>query len=537
MINLGAKRGTRSMTSGSTRIRITLLRSLLCATTVTLLAQSGSLAQESVWSAYFEVGNKFYEEKEYAKAAQLLVDAAKEAERLIGSKERLLKCLPILNRVYIAEGKTELAQQVNDRIQTLGGTTINQDGVRTTGAIAGETPPALPIETNDSNKTQVANKQPDKKLEFTVETGTPKRKEIQADEGRTDEDPPPVTASSSSTPTVPTSKDDPEGKGLITEKEDRKKIALGGGGLVGEFRADTRVQKAIEALKLKGHCAWSKSVDVSDDGTRAITGSIDNTVRVWDLSTGKEIARLDGHEHHVNAVAFSPAGNTALSGSTDLTARLWDIDAGTEIKQFKGHTNIITCVAFAPGGARVATGSYDGTVRIWDALTGKELQKLDCGLDNIVKCIAYTPEGDMLASAGKDKLITLWRLRDGTAIRKFSGHKHEITGIDISPDGSKILSISRDLTIRLWDLDSGDELKCMIGHGDWIQKAVFISADKAVSGGLDKTLRVWNLDEGKETKAFTTGAYGMFSIDFSKDGGLALTGSDDFAFRLWKLAP
>ncbi len=510
--------------------------SLLLATTVAIIAPAGN-AQESVWSAYFEVAGKFYDDKEYTKAEQLLVDAVKEAERLPGSKERLLKCLPILSRVYIAEGKSDQAQQVNDRIQSLGGTVISEDGIQTTGlAKAGEVPPAgiqpgeSPSAPKDDSKTKIASANVDKKLEFTVETGKPQKKtEVQADSGNTgDDSSSETTASSSAKP------DDPEGKGL--QVEEKKTVIAAATGLAGVSIIDAKVQKAPEILKLLGHCGWCKTIDVAEDGTRAISGSDDDTIRVWDLTTGKEVAKLDGHEHDVNCVVFSPAGNTALSGSSDTTARLWDLDAGTEIRQFKGHSNIVTCVAFAPGGARVATGSYDGTVRIWDALTGKELQKLGGDLD-VVKCIAYSPEGDMLVSAGKDKLITLWRLRDGTAIRKFSGHQKEITGIEISPDGSRILSVSRDLTIRLWDLGSGDELKCMVGHGNWIQKAVFLGLDKAMSGGLDKTIRVWNLDEGKELRSFTIGTYGMFSLDFSKEGDKALTGSDDFALRLWKVHP
>lgn len=514
--------------------RIKLVSSLLCATSVALVAQPGN-TQESVWSAYFEVANKFYEDKDYAKAEQLLVDAVKEAERLPGSKERLLRCLPILSRVYLAEGKSEQAQQTNDRIQSLGGTVITEDGIQTTGAAqAGETPPASrPTEPaapkDDSNKTKIASAaKVDKELEFTVETGNKKKPTIEADSGNTSDDSPEAS--------TPPRSDDPEGKGLQIDKEDKKTVIAAAPGLAGASIIDAKVQKAPEIMKLLGHCGWCKSVDIAEDGTRAISGSDDDTIRVWNLETGKEVGKLDGHEHDINCVVFSSAGNTALSGSSDTTARLWDLDAGTEIRKFKGHTNIVTSVAFAPGGTRVATGSYDGTVRIWDALTGKELQKLGGDLDT-VKCLAYSPEGDMLVSAGKDRLITLWRLRDGTAIRKFSGHKGEITGVAISPDGSRILSVSRDLTIRLWDLGSGDELKCMVGHGNWIQKCVFLGLDKAMSGGLDKTIRVWDLDEGKEIRSFTIGTYGMFSLAFTKEGDKALTGSDDFALRLWKVHP
>jgi WD40 repeat protein len=102
-----------------------------------------------------------------------------------------------------------------------------------------------------------------------------------------------------------------------------------------------------------------------------LTGSRDNTARLWDAATGQEIRASRGHEDTVTSVAFSPDGARVLTGSGDRTARLWDAATGKEIRAFKGNEDTVSSVAFSPDGARVLTGSKDKTARLWDAAIPK----------------------------------------------------------------------------------------------------------------------------------------------------------------------
>src|SRR5262249_38299679 len=120
-----------------------------------------------------------------------------------------------------------------------------------------------------------------------------------------------------------------------------------------------------EVLQLKGHEGTVYSVAVTRDGTRIVTGSDDNTARIWDTETGAEILQLKGHEGTVNGVAVTPDGTRIVTGSDDNTARVWDIDTGAELLQLKGNTEPITGVAVTPDGTRIVTGSQDKTVRVW----------------------------------------------------------------------------------------------------------------------------------------------------------------------------
>ena len=108
------------------------------------------------------------------------------------------------------------------------------------------------------------------------------------------------------------------------------------------------------------------SVAFSPDGKWALSGSNDNTVRLWDCQTGKELRSFLGHSDAVSSVAFSPDGKWALSGSDDKTVRLWDCHTGQELRSFLGHSKDVNSVAFSPDGKWALSGSEDQTIRIWN---------------------------------------------------------------------------------------------------------------------------------------------------------------------------
>ena len=99
-----------------------------------------------------------------------------------------------------------------------------------------------------------------------------------------------------------------------------------------------------------GHTKGITSAVLSSDGKRAVSGSIDGTMKVWDTATGKELRTINGHEDVVTSVAVSPDGKWILSGSADTTVKLWDAASGKELRTLTGHTERVNAVAFAPDG-------------------------------------------------------------------------------------------------------------------------------------------------------------------------------------------
>ncbi len=113
-----------------------------------------------------------------------------------------------------------------------------------------------------------------------------------------------------------------------------------------------------------GHTDAISGVAFSPDGKYVLTAGSDNTARLWDRATGKEVQRFTGHTGGVISVAFSPDSKYALTASQDRTACLWDTHTGAEVRRFRGHTDEVWGVAFSPDGKYVLTGSNDKTAPV-----------------------------------------------------------------------------------------------------------------------------------------------------------------------------
>ncbi|MEG3842305.1 WD40 repeat domain-containing protein, partial [Microcoleus sp. herbarium14] len=121
---------------------------------------------------------------------------------------------------------------------------------------------------------------------------------------------------------------------------------------------------------LKGHSNSVNAVAVTSDGKRVLSGSGDTTIKVWDLTTGKELFTLKGHSNSVNAVAVTSDGKRAISGSSDNTIKAWDLTTGKEDFTLYGHSDWVNAVAVTADAKWAISGSFDNTLKVWDLTTG-----------------------------------------------------------------------------------------------------------------------------------------------------------------------
>jgi energy-coupling factor transporter ATP-binding protein EcfA2 len=136
-----------------------------------------------------------------------------------------------------------------------------------------------------------------------------------------------------------------------------------------------------ETQTLKGHESSVLSVAFSPDGKTLATGSDDQSVKLWDVSSRQNVATLKGHESSVRSVAFSPDGKTLATGSSDQSVKLWDVSSRQNVATLKGHEDSVWSVAFSPDGKTLASaggdidGKKDFAIRLWFAATDEEVAR------------------------------------------------------------------------------------------------------------------------------------------------------------------
>jgi len=169
---------------------------------------------------------------------------------------------------------------------------------------------------------------------------------------------------------------------------------------------------------LEGHTSNVLSVSVTPDARRAVSGSNDKTLRVWDVETGECLRTLEGHTDWVNSVSVTPDARRAVSGSNDKTLRVWDVETGECLRTLEGHTDGVRSVSVTPDARHAVSGSSDNTLRVWDVETGEEVAIVHAG--SPVDTVSLIGTGTRLACgtwAGRVMFLTLRNLAPGTPWR------------------------------------------------------------------------------------------------------------------------
>ncbi len=235
------------------------------------------------------------------------------------------------------------------------------------------------------------------------------------------------------------------------------------------------------------------SADFSPDGTRVVTGSWDNTARIWQVETGIAQLRLEGaHTQFINDARFSPDGTRVVTASDDKTACIWDAKTGKVLQTLRGHEQRVTSAAWSADGTRILTTSNDKTARIWDATTGKQLLVLQ-GHQQAVLHGEFSRDGKRIVTGGEDNQAKLWDASTGKELPySLQGHTASVTSVAFSPNGHRVITGSQDQTAKIWDADTGKEILTLRGHSRELTTVGFSPDGRnALTGSWDGTLILW----------------------------------------------
>lgn len=305
---------------------------------------------------------------------------------------------------------------------------------------------------------------------------------------------------------------------------------------------------AAELDRFEGHTAAVMDVAFHPDGKHILSSAgasdpgegiaLDNSLRLWNLETGRALRSMEGHTHTIFQFAVSPDGETALSASLDGSARLWDLETGREIHRFEGHP--LTNVALTPDGRRGLSGSPDSSLILWDVETGREIYNFT-GHKGGIWGLAISPDGRTAASAADDSVVILWDLETGQEIGRLETGLNGASGLAFSPDGRRIMFGAPNGTLIEWNVGTGQEINRIEGHSgsgvDGRTRATYLPDGKTVlTSGWDGTLALWDLETGREIrrlKGHDTDF--IFDIAVNADGRTALSGATDRAIIQWDL--
>jgi WD40 repeat protein len=251
---------------------------------------------------------------------------------------------------------------------------------------------------------------------------------------------------------------------------------------------------------LPRHDGAVRTLTITPDGSRLVTGGDDHTIRIWNLASGRLERTLQGHADSVRAVAVTPDGRRIVSGGTYDVVRVWDFASGQFEHTIAGQAGCraVYTMAVTGDGKRVVLGGAGAVVQVWD-LVGSRVEHTFRSGNSAVRTVAITPDGRFALSGGDGGTIQVWDLETGRPVRALNGYTKPVLAMAVTPDGRRVVSGGHDNTVQVWDIESGLLERTLWGHTGPVD-AVAITPDgrRIVSGGLDRKVRMWDLSGGEE---------------------------------------
>ena len=275
----------------------------------------------------------------------------------------------------------------------------------------------------------------------------------------------------------------------------------------------------------------------SPDGKRFASADFPGrTVSVWDAHTGVRLHTMAGHQADVWWVAWSPDNEHLGSADSDGTIIIWHEPERRRVLELKGaHRR--AGFGWSPDGRRLAAANSASTVAICDAGTGKVLQTLP-DQPNVTSAI-WSPDGKRLATLSQDRGITVWDDTTGKELKRLPVYQPEDFpgSLSWSPNGRRLALSRLDLAISVWDIDSGRE-QVLRGHTGSHISTVCWSPDgsrlASAERGWNGTIKIWNANSLGESQSPSIASFSeQTNLAWSPDSRMWAAAHQDRMIRIW----
>ncbi|KAI8579143.1 hypothetical protein K450DRAFT_242969 [Umbelopsis ramanniana AG] len=289
---------------------------------------------------------------------------------------------------------------------------------------------------------------------------------------------------------------------------------------------------------LRGHEGNVKCVRfIGEEGRGVVSGSSDNTLRIWDTETAECTNVLRGHKSRIWDVSSTKLGDYVASASGDGTVKVWDLKSSKAncVSTLAGHGGDVYSVQYHQSETNLVTGGYDKTIRLFDVNTGAVVKSFQ-GHQLAVSKTIFNPLGNLIISGSKDNTIKFWDIVSGLCIRTITSHLGEVTSVEMNSSGTLLLSSSKDNSNRLWDVRMVRPLRKLKGHQNTSKnfvRANFSENNLIVGGSEDGIVYIWDQDTGEILQKLRGHTGVTYEAYWNVKQSMMASCSDDQTVKLW----